>query len=329
MGGILVFAEQRDGEFRRVAFEAVSEARRLKERIGGPVAALLIGHNVGGLTETLGRYGAEKLYVADHEFLARYSGEAYRNIFLDAIERMKPSMIVVGSTAMGRDLVPRIAAKLGVPAAMEVTEIIVEDGVVRVKRPIQMGKIIATYRLRSEPYIIVIRPNTFPVEELEEPVSPAVEVIDASKHIEGVRDRVVDFVAAEKKMMDLTEAPVIVSGGRGLGGPEPFKMLWELAELLGGTVGASRAAVDAGWISHDHQVGLTGKIVSPNLYIAVGISGQIQHKVGCINSKVIVAINKDPEAPIFEFADYGIVGDLFEVVPRLIEEIKKLKQSKS
>jgi len=324
VGDILVFAEQRNGEFRRVSFEAISEARRLADRLGVKVHSVLIGENVNPLAQELISYGADYVYVAEHPRLAKYSGEAYRDILMDVITRVNPEIILFGSTPMGRDLVPRIAAKLGVSAASEVTEIMLGPNGLRVKRPIHMGKVVGTFRFNAKPYIIVIRPNTFPAKKLEGRKGEIIK-IEAEKHLKGARDFVVEFVPSERKVMDLTEAPVIVSGGRGMGGPEAFKMLWELAELLGGTVGASRAAVDAGWMPHDRQVGLTGRIVSPNLYIAVGISGQIQHKVGCINSKVIVAINKDPEAPIFEFADYGIVGDLFEVVPRLIEEIKKFK----
>ncbi len=234
---------------------------------------------------------------------------------------MNPGLILLPATSAGKDLGPRLAIHLNTGLASECTHLEIQDDELVASRPAYAGKIVLKVRIIGSPKIATLRPNAFTAKELPSPKSPTIETFSFSKRESRMTVR--EFVAPEGKKLDLTEANVIVSGGRGMGGPDNYKILQELADVMGGVVGASRASVDAGWRPHSDQVGQTGRTVSPTLYIACGISGAIQHKVGMVNSKVIVAINKDPEAPIFGFADYGIVGDVFEVVPALTREMKK------
>ncbi len=318
MAGILVFIEQRNGDIRKASLQALSEA---KSQAGGDVAAVLVGSGVGDAAAGLGAYGAAKVFVADDPNLALYSAEGYGEAVAKAVEAAAPDAVFFAGTAMGRDLAPRVAAKLGVGALADVIALEKDGDQFVARRPVYSGKAFATVdSAGSKPQVISLRPNVFAAEETGG--SAEVVTLDGlSLAIRAVVKELVDTGAGE---LDVAEADVIVSGGRGLKGPENFAILKELADALGGAVGASRAAVDAGWIPHKHQVGQTGKVVSPSLYIAAGISGAIQHLAGMSSSKVIVAINKDPDAPIFKIADYGIVGDLFAVVPPMVEEVKKL-----
>ncbi len=322
MAGILVFIEQRDGSIRKGSLQALSEAKRQAAAKGWPVAAVLPGSGISGEAAGLGAYGASKVYVADDANLALYSGEGYAEVVAKAAGQFEPDAIFFSATAMGRDLAPRVAARLGVGALADVTGLDLDGDQFVARRPVYSGKAFAVVDTAGKkPQVISLRPNVFALEQGE----GTAEVVNLDGLSLSIRALVKEFVEKGGGEIDVAEAEIIVSGGRGMKGPENFAMLKELADLLGAAVGASRAAVDAGWIDHSHQVGQTGKVVSPTLYIAVGISGAIQHLAGMGSSKVIVAINKDPDAPIFKVADYGIVGDLFEVVPALIEEVKKIK----
>jgi electron transfer flavoprotein alpha subunit len=319
---ILIVAEQRSGVLKKVALELLGVGGRLAAGLGGQVEAALLGSGVGGLAATLGQYGAAKVYLVDDPALASYSSEGYANTLAALIDRVQPAIVLVGATAMGKDLAPRVAARLGVGVASDCTAFDLEGGRLLATRPIFAGKVLAKVKLPGNPQIASVRPNVQPAPTPDAGKSAAVEAVPAAAG--AVRARVAEVVAAGAGEIDVAEANVIVSGGRGVGGPEGFAPVSSLAKALGAAVGASRAAVDAGWIDHSHQVGQTGKTVTPNLYIACGISGAIQHLAGMKTSKVIVAVNKDPEAPIFKVANYGIVGDLFVVVPLLEKELKTL-----
>ena len=322
MACILTFIEQREGSIRKASLEALSEARRLGAANGLQVCAVLVGHGLAAKVAELGKYGAAKVYVADEEKLARYSSEGYAQAAKLAVERCRPDAVFMGGTAMGRDLSGRLAARLGVGCLADVTQVRIEDGAFVAVRPVYSGKAVATTDGGAvKPVVITLRPNVFPAEAIDgEAAVEALPAIDTP-----IRAVVREIAAAGGGELDVAEADTIVAGGRGMKGPENFALVRDLAQAIGGAVGASRAAVDAGWIEHSHQVGQTGKVVSPSLYVACGISGAIQHLAGMSSSKIIVAINKDADAPIFKVADYGVVGALFQVVPALTAEIKKLK----
>jgi electron transfer flavoprotein alpha subunit len=320
---ILVFAEQRDGNLKKVAYEMLGAGTDLAAALGGTVEAVLLGSGLDGLPDLLAQYGAAKVYVADDPALATYTSEAYTSTLASLIASAAPAMVLLGATAMGKDLAPRLAARLGVGLATDCTALEVDGGRLLATRPIFAGKALARVTLAGDPQMATVRPNVLAAREPDTAADPAqVTPIDAVT--DGVRAQVVGILSAGEGEVDVAEADIIVSGGRGVAGPEGFAPVRSLARALSAAVGASRAAVDAGWIEHSHQVGQTGKTVTPNLYIACGISGAIQHLAGMKTSKVIVAVNKDPEAPIFKVANYGIVGDLFDVVPALEEEFKQL-----
>jgi len=322
MACILTFVELRDGAVRKASLEALSEAKRQAEAAGWTACAALIGHGVAAKAAALGAHGAATVWVVDDEKLARYSPEGYAAALQAVVDRCRPEALFMAGTIVGRDLSGRVAARLGVGCLADCTQVSVEGGTLVALRPVYSGKALATAEGGAKkPVVATLRPNVFPatpgegVAAVETVALPAVDI----------RAVVRELLAKGGDELDVAEADVIVSGGRGIKGPEHFALIRELAQALGGAVGASRAVVDAGWIDHANQVGQTGKVVSPTLYIACGISGAIQHLAGMSSSKLIVAINKDPEAPIFKVADYGIVGDLFQVLPALTEEIRKLK----
>jgi len=319
---VLVIAEQRGGVLKKVAFEMLGAASELAGALGGTAQAALLGTDLTELAKTLGEYGATKVYVADDEGLATYSSEGYTDTLADLVGKVEPAIILIGATAMGKDLGPRLAARLGVGLASDCTALEIDGGRLLATRPIFAGKALAKVKLNGDPQIATVRPNVLAAPEPDPGATATVEPVAALTG--NVRAVVADIIGAAEGEIDVAEADIIVSGGRGVGGPEGFAPVQSLAKTLGAAVGASRAAVDAGWIEHTHQVGQTGKTVTPNLYIACGISGAIQHLAGMKTSKVIVAVNKDPEAPIFNVANYGIVGDLFEVVPLLEKELKAL-----
>ncbi len=327
MAGIWVYAEVKDGKVKKVTYEMLGAAKKMSEKKGEPVCALLIGKDVSPLASELGAYGADKVFVVEGDAFAKYTTGAYTKAICDLVKQYEPSILLFGATINGKDLSARIAGRLGVGLATDCTEVwLDEGGNLVVKRPMFAGKVYAEVIFSDrKPQMASIRPNALGIPEADPSRKAEVLKVDISVNDEEFGYKVVGFEPVGTGKIDLTEAEIIVSGGRGMKAAENFKLLEELAELLGGAVGASRAAVDAGWRPQSDQVGQSGKVVSPNLYIACGISGAIQHLAGMGTSKVIVAINKDPEAPIFKKADYGIVDDLFKVVPALIEEVKKLK----
>lgn len=324
--GILVFIEEREGKIKKTSLEALSAARKLADELKESVVALRAG--TGEPSVDLGHYGADKVLNARHELLNAYSTEAYCAMVAQAALKLAPRFILGSASAMGRDLLPRVAARLGVGLAQDCVEArVVEGQQLECVRPVFAGKAYARVRLLMAPAMATLRPNVFQLGAPDSSRSAETETFTPELDPAGIRASVKEIKASAGQKVELTEANIIVSGGRGMKGPENFPIVQALADALGGAMGASRAAVDAGWIDHQHQVGQTGKTVSPTLYIACGISGAIQHLAGMSSSKYIVAINKDPEAPIFNVADYGIVGDLFAVVPALTEAVKKLKSS--
>jgi electron transfer flavoprotein alpha subunit len=328
MAGILVFSEQRDGKVKRVALEALAVARRLQSKVRGEVAAVIIGDQVAEGAKSLTAAGAEKVYLVEDPLLHYYSSEGYASIVADLAKKLDTRLILMGATMMGKDLGPKLAARLSGPFAGDCVGLeVVDGGMLVAHRPIYGGKMMATVRSRQSTFqVATIRPNVFPVEKQKSEHPPQIEKITSSCDLSHLLAQVKEVVATTSSKVELTEARIIVSGGRGLKGPENFNLVEDLAEVLGAAVGASRAAVDAGWKPHSYQVGLTGKTVSPLLYIACGISGAVQHLAGMSSSKYIVAINKNPNAPIFKIANFGIVGDLFEVLPLLTEAVKKIKE---
>jgi len=321
MAGILVFVEQRSGEIRNASLQALSEARRLAASSGWPVAAVVAGSGIADAAAGLATWGAQKVFVADDPNLGLYSAEGYAEVVQQAVAQAEPNAVFFSATAMGRDLAPRVGARLGVGAIADVTGLELDGEVFVAQRPVYSGKAFASVDAGGQsPQVISLRPNVFAAEEAE----GSAEVVALDGLALQIRAMVKELVDTGGGEVDVAEADVIIAGGRGVKGPENFALIRELADEIGAAVGASRAVVDAGWIAHKHQVGQTGKVVSPSLYVACGISGAIQHLAGMSSSKVIVAVNKDPDAPIFKIADYGVVGDLFQVLPPMIEEIKKL-----
>jgi len=320
---IAAYLEIRDGKIKKSSFEALSEARRRADELGSGTAAVLAGPAVADLAPAAFAAGASKVYLIENPELAGYSAQGYALALAGFVAEAKPAALFFAATAMGKDLAPRVAARLGAALASDCTKVAVKDGTLEFTRPIYAGKAFLSVRLKSSPQLATLRPNVFPVVEAAGASGETVKVEVAIP--EGaVKGRVVDVLKEESAELDVTEADVVVSGGRGLKGPEAFALLRDLAAVFPrAAVGASRSAVDSGWIGHQHQVGQTGKTVSPELYVAIGISGAIQHLAGMSSSKFIVAVNKDLDAPIFKVADYGIAGDLFEIVPKLTEEFKK------
>jgi electron transfer flavoprotein alpha subunit len=313
--GVLVIAEQRGGEFRKVTYEAVSEGRRVADALGTDVTAVVLGSGVTGIAADLGKYGADKVLVADDGALAEYTTGAYTNVLSGILSSADPEVILMGASAQGKDLAGRLSARLNAGLAVECVGITVTDGKLTYKRPMFGGKILAEISIAGSPQLVTIRPNVMAITESDK--AGAVE--NVSVDVGDVKATVLERKVEAGEKLELTEADIIVSGGRGTGGN--YAVIEELAAKLKAAVGASRSSVDEGWRPHSDQVGQTGKVVSPNLYIACGISGAIQHLAGMSTSKYIVAINKDPEAPIFSKSDFGIVGDLFEVVPAITKAL--------
>lgn len=319
---ILVFAEQRDNKFKKPAFEAVRTARTIADQLSGEVVALVIGGSVRSIAPTLGAYGAHKVLVAEDPRLASYASGAYARLIADAAKAQQAEVVFVPATAMGKDLAPRVAVKLDAGFASDCTALGVEGGEIIATRPIYAGKALTQLKITSPSKVFTLRPNVFVAGE-PGGTAAVVEAVPVDLNEKDLACVVKETKQTSGKL-DVAEADIIVTGGRGLKGPENFGMIEQLADVLGAAVGASRAVVDAGWRPHDEQVGQTGKTVSPSLYVAVAVSGAIQHLAGMSSSKYIVAINKDKDAPIFGIASYGIVGDAFEVVPALTAEVKKL-----
>lgn len=316
MPGVLVFTEIVDGKLKKASREALTIGRKLAEAAGGDLVAFATD---AAAAADAGRYGAKKVLVAN---AGAYTTEPYTAALAQAVKDAQPAIVLFGGTSNGRDLAPRLAARLNVGVASDVDRLEWTDGKLRARRPVYSGKAFATVDVTGTPAIATTRPNAFPAEETG---GGTAEVVNVSADAGESRVKVVDVHIPEADEISLAEADIIVSGGRGLKEAANFSYVRDLAHAIGGAVGASRAVVDAGWIDHQHQVGQTGRVVSPNLYIAAGVSGAIQHLAGMSSSKHIVAINKDPEAPIFRVADLGIVGDLFQILPVLTEEVKKAR----
>ncbi|WP_353093044.1 electron transfer flavoprotein subunit alpha [Tissierella praeacuta] len=322
--GVWVFAEQRDGELLNVAIELVGEGRKIANALNTELTAVLLGKDVDNLAEKLVKYGADNVLYADHELLNVYTTEGYTKVIYDLVKERKPEIILIGATNIGRDLGPRISARVhtGLTADCTKLDVDLENRRLMQTRPAFGGNLMATIICPDHrPQMSTVRPGVMEKAKYDESRKGNIVKFVPELKDEDIRAKVTEVVKGEKAEVQLEESKIIVSGGRGLGNPEGFKLIEDLAKKLGGVVGASRATVDAGWIEHNHQVGQTGKTVRPSLYVACGISGAIQHLAGMQESKVIVAINKDADAPIFKIADYGIVGDVYEVLPELIEAL--------
>jgi len=319
---ILVVAEQRDGKVKKAGWEAVRAGRTLADATRGEVIALVIGNAIKEAAAGAGNYGAHRALAVEHPRLSAYSTTAYTKIVAEAAKQSGATVVLIPATSQGKDYAPRVAVRLEAGLAADCTSLSVDNRTIVATRPIYAGKAVTDVRITSPMQVFTLRPNVFTAGE-PSATAATVDVFNVTLSEEDFRSVVTDVKQSSGKL-DVAEADIIVSGGRGLKGPEHFVMIEELAEVLGAAVGASRAVVDAGWRPHDEQVGQTGKTVSPSLYIAVAISGAIQHLAGMSSSKYIVAINKDKDAPIFQVADYGIVGDAFEVVPAVTAAAKQL-----
>ncbi|HEX5036545.1 MAG TPA: electron transfer flavoprotein subunit alpha/FixB family protein [bacterium] len=319
MGNILVIGEHQDGKVKKVTQELVSKAAELAGQLGSEVDVVLVGHGLQNPGE-LGQFGAKKVYTVDTPKLEKYNTEGYVKVISDLCNEVKPSILLGTASTLGRDLLPRLSARLNVGLASDCTDLKTDGGKLVATRPIYSGKAFVDVKFEGDLQMASARPNSFVAKSSG---SGSAEIVSKDIDPGTLRAVIKEIVKGKSDKADLTEAARIVSGGRAMKNAENFKILQELADVIGATVGASRAAVDSGYAGHDMQVGQTGKVVNPNLYIACGISGAIQHLAGMRTSKVIVAINKDPEAPIFTKADYGIVGDLFQIVPLLTAEFKK------
>ena len=326
MANVFAFAESREGNLRKVAFEAVTAARRAADASGGgEVHALLVGApGIAGKADELGRYGADVIVVVEDAGLAQYNPEACAATAAERLRAGGYRAAFFPASAQGRDLAPRTAARLGVSVASDVTDFELQGDALLARHPAYTGKVIVTLRLTGSPALVSLRPGA--VTPTEQPRAARVEQARPAVDPSSARVTVTETAQRTGARLDLGEAPVIVSGGRGLRAAENFKLVEELADAFGNAaVGATRAVTDDGWRPPTDQIGQTGRNVSPDLYVALGISGAIQHLAGMRTSKTIVAINKDKDAPIFKIADYGIVGDLFEIVPRLTEEVRKAR----
>lgn len=324
MPGILVVCETKENQLRKVSFEIAGEALRRGKELGIPVAALVMGHGVKEMAAGMGQCGIAKVYVADQATLQNAYAQPYAKIVAGTVEQMQADYIFFAASARGKTMSALLAAKFATSSFTDCTNTYVQNGKLFLQRPVYAGKAILTVSPVKNPVIASLRPNVFKPEA--NAVATQVEEIKITLEDALFQVKIAETSKAAKQKLDVSEASVIVSGGRGMKGPEHFHLIEQLAEPLVAATGASRAVVDAGWRPHSEQVGQTGKTVSPQLYIACGISGAIQHLAGMRTSRVIVAINKDPEAPIFQVADYGIVGDVFEVLPKMIEAAKQIRK---
>lgn len=325
--GVWVFAEQREGELQKVSLELLGEGRRIADELGVKLTALLLGNNIEALAKTLAEHGADEVLVADDKNLEHYTTDAYTKVICDLANERKPGILFVGATFIGRDLGPRIAARLSTGLTADCTSIDVDvtNGDLLATRPAFGGNLMATIACpEHRPQMATVRPGVF-AKINTDAANCKIEKVEVKLGDSDVRTKVLETIKAKKDIIDIAEADFIVAGGRGVGNKENFKLLKELADALEGTVAGSRAAVENGWIDGAYQVGQTGKTVRPQIYIACGISGAIQHVAGMQDSDLIIAVNKDDSAPIMKIADYAIVGDLTKVVPELIAQVKEIK----
>ncbi len=316
---IMVVTEQFEGAFRKATYEVLSEGKRIALQLGSDLVAVVLGANLDNRVGELKNYGADRIQVVDNPQLANYSTEGYTHVLSTLINQADPDLILLPASVQGKDLAARLAARLDISIATDVISISADNGSMHVVKPVYGGKILSEISLDGSRKIITLRPNV--VDAVQSEGAGSVETLDIDPGPISVQFKEKKL---ENKKIELTEADIVVSGGKGMSG-EDYTVIEELASLLGGAVGASRSAVDEGWRPYADQVGQTGKVVSPSLYIACGISGAIQHLAGMSSSKVVIAINKDEEAPIFSKCDYGVVGDLFEIVPHITKEIQKLR----
>lgn len=322
---VWVCLEQTGGKIAGISFEMLSEARRLADQLGSSVGAVLLGSGVTEQAKDAFAYGADTVYVCDEEALKDYRTESYCKVLESLVKEQEPEILLVSATTNGRDLAARLASRLETGLAADCVGLRLEDGKLVATRPTYGGNIMADVVCETKrPQMCTIRPNAMEKQEPDAGRSGEVVTVASGVSEADIRTQVLEIIAKASGEVSLTDAQIIVSGGRGLGDEKGFELIRELAGVLGAAVGASRAAVDAGWIPYEHQVGQTGKTVGPKLYIACGISGALQHLAGMKTSDVIVAINKDEEAPIFSVANYGIVGDLYKVIPVMIDEFKKV-----
>jgi electron transfer flavoprotein alpha subunit len=330
--GVFVFAQQVDNKLAGVSYELLGKAQDLAKDLNCGVSAVLLGSKVEGLCDKLAKYGAERVILVDDPALEIYMTEPYAYALSEVVKKYKPEIVLYGATAIGRDLAPRVSARIhtGLTADCTGLDIEAETKNLLMTRPAFGGNIMATIVCADfRPQMATVRPGVMPRREKEGAVQANVEKLTLPDIAAHVNVEILDIVKKVSGKMDIQDAKILISGGRGMGGPENFPILEELATVLGGTISSSRAAVDAGWVEKDRQVGQTGKTVRPNLYIACGISGAIQHLAGMEESEIIVAINKDPGAPIFEVADYGVVGDALKIVPLFTEGVKRALQKKA
>jgi electron transfer flavoprotein alpha subunit len=321
MSGVWVWIENKNGDMATISREVIGAARTVADGLGQSLTALVLGQNVSGVADTAFDLGVDAVLGADDATLAEFRVEAYGPLVTKLAQEKNPGVIIAGASTRGRDLAAWVAADLDAGLVADGIGVEVDGGAVKVTRPVYAGKLMVSAQVTEGTQVITLRSRAFPQAE-STGGSGTAEWVDAAVSEDELSTKVVGF-EGKAGTVSLTDASIIVSGGRGVGGPEGFAPVQALADTLGGAMGASRAAVDAGWIPYEHQVGQTGKTVSPDLYIACGISGAIQHQAGMRTSKIIVAVNKDPDAPIFKLAHYGIVGDLFKVLPALTAEFKK------
>ncbi|WP_368240955.1 electron transfer flavoprotein subunit alpha/FixB family protein [Clostridium perfringens] len=326
--GVWVFAEQREGQLQKVSLELLGEGRKIADKLGSKLTALLIGNKVQNLVEGLSRHGADEVLVVDAPELEHYTTDGYTKAICELANAKKPNIIFIGATFIGRDLGPRVAARLetGLTADCTSLDVDVESGDLLATRPAFGGNLMATIVCPDHrPQMATVRPGVFEKLPLGEN-DATVENVEIKFNSNDIRTKIVEIIKEHKDIVDISEANVLVAGGRGIGSEENFKMLKELAEVMNGSIAASRAAVEKGWVDKDYQVGQTGKTVRPNIYVACGISGAIQHAAGMQDSDMIIAINKDANAPIMKIADYAIVGDVNKVVPEFIAQLKAMKE---
>lgn len=328
---VFVIAEQRDGELQKVSTELIGKARELADDLGQEVYAILLGENVKAKADVLIHHGADKVIVVDHPLLKEYVTEPYAKSIYTIVQKYDPEIVLFGATSIGRDLAPRLAARIHTGLTADCTGLAIDEEtrLLRMTRPAFGGNLMATIVCQNfRPQMATVRPGVMTPMENDNDRKGEVIMEDVGLTDADMNVKIIEVAKEEKKKLDITEARVLVSGGRGLGGPEGFDLLAELAEAMEGEISSSRASVDAGWIEKARQVGQTGKTVRPDIYFALGISGAIQHLAGMEESGLIIAINKSDSAPIFDVADLGIVGDLNKVLPKLIEQYKKAKAAK-
>lgn len=328
--GVWVFAEQREGHLEKVSLELLGEGRKIADKLGVKLTALLLGSGIKELAKDLRSHGADEVLVVDNKELEHYTTDGYTKVICELANDRKPGILFIGATFVGRDLGPRVAARLetGLTADCTSLDVDVTNGDLLATRPAFGGNLMATIACPDHrPQMATVRPGVF--AKLEEEVKEGgIEEVEVALTSEDIRTKVLEIVKENKEIVDISEANFIVAGGRGMGSEENFKLVYELAEALDGVAAASRAAIEKGWIDKAYQVGQTGKTVRPNIYVACGISGAIQHVAGMQDSDMIIAINKDETAPIMKVADYGIVGDVTKVIPQMIAEIKAIKEGK-